>query len=70
MYCHMCMYFIIHGPPPPHCYTLICGVYDFYAGLFMIGVPSNSLHLCNIGDEGMAALGAAAELLSNLRWIQ
>ncbi|KAL5517269.1 hypothetical protein EMCRGX_G002782 [Ephydatia muelleri] len=28
-----------------------------------------SLYMCNIGDEGMAALGAAAEHLSNLREI-
>ena len=35
----------------------------------MIDVPSNSLILCNIGDEGMKALGAAAEHLSNLREI-
>eukprot|EP00731_Ephydatia_muelleri_P002627 Em0001g2627a len=35
----------------------------------MIGVPSNRLWQCNIGDEGMAALGAAAEHLSNLRKI-
>ena len=35
----------------------------------MIDVPSNRLQLCMIGDEGMAALGVAAEHLSNLREI-
>ena len=35
----------------------------------MIGILPNSLTLCNIGDEGMIAIGTAAEHLSNLRWI-
>ena len=35
----------------------------------MIGALSNSLAMCNIGDEGMEVLGAAAEHLINLRKI-
>ena len=61
------LYFIIHGPPSSpmlHLY-LWCVLFLCY-GLFMIVVPSNSLIMCNIGDEGMTALGAAAKHLSNV----
>ena len=69
MYCHM--YFIIHGPPSsPLLHPYLWCVRFLCYGLFMIGFPSNSLELCNISDEGMAALGAAAEHLSNLREIK